>query len=293
MLAARHGRLAHNIGERNAVQKAMHIGVLVLIVVVGLSGLSIWKPVQFQELTALFGGYDVARYVHFFCMAAIVLSLVVHLSLTLLVPKVLPPMVTGWARAGDERNSRARSPGLGLQPRGAGAAHRLRRHRREAVHETLWAMSKWNDRVQGWLFNPNKLAPVFPESAITKPFPFNAYYDEDEVPMVNAARYKLALSGLIRDKKPWTLAQLRALPQSSQITRHVCVEGWSAIGKWSGVPLRTFLERVGADLTAKYVGFRCLDDYYTSIDMATALHPQTQLTLKYADQTLPAKLASR
>jgi thiosulfate reductase cytochrome b subunit len=97
LLAALRGRLAHNIGERNAVQKAMYIGVLAVIVLVVLSGLSIWKPVQFQELTALFGGYDVARYVHFFCMAAIVLFLAVHLSLTLLVPKVLPPMVTGRA----------------------------------------------------------------------------------------------------------------------------------------------------------------------------------------------------
>ncbi len=95
VLAALRGRLAHNIGQRNAVQKAMYIGVVGVIVLVVLSGLSIWKPVQFQELTALFGGYDVARYVHFFCMAAIVLFVVVHLSLTILVPKVLPPMITG------------------------------------------------------------------------------------------------------------------------------------------------------------------------------------------------------
>ncbi|MHB8534160.1 MAG: molybdopterin-dependent oxidoreductase [Sulfuricaulis sp.] len=159
----------------------------------------------------------------------------------------------------------------------------------DAVHKTLGAMSKWNDRVQGWLFNPNKLAPVYPESAITRPFPFNAYYDEDEVPKVNAAHYRLMLGGLIRDRKPWALPRLYALPQVSQITRHVCVEGWSAIGKWSGVPFRYFLEHVGADLSAKYVGFRCLDDYYTSIDMATALHPQTQLTFKYADEILPPK----
>ena len=98
LLAALRGRLAHNVGERNAVQKAMYIGVLGVIVLVALSGLSIWKPVQFQELTALFGGYDVARYVHFFCMAAIVLFLAVHLLLTLLVPKVLLPMITGRAR---------------------------------------------------------------------------------------------------------------------------------------------------------------------------------------------------
>lgn len=159
----------------------------------------------------------------------------------------------------------------------------------DAVQKTLWAMSKWNDRVQGWLFSSHKLAPVYAESAITRPFPFNAYYSEAEVPRVDAARYKLALGGLIRDKKPWTLAQLYALPQVSQITRHVCVEGWSAIGKWTGVPFRYFLERVGADLSAKYVGFRCLDDYYTSIDMATALHPQTQLTFSFADRLLPAK----
>ena len=96
--AALGGRLAHRVGERNAVQRAMYIGVITVIVLTVLSGLSIWKPVQFQELTALFGGYDVARYVHFFCMTAIVLFLAVHLMLTALVPKVLPPMITGRAR---------------------------------------------------------------------------------------------------------------------------------------------------------------------------------------------------
>ena len=98
LLAALRGRLAHYVGERNAVQKAMYIGVITVIVLTMLSGVSIWKPVQFQELTILFGGYDLARYVHFLCMAAIVLFLAVHLSLTLLVPKVLPPMITGRAR---------------------------------------------------------------------------------------------------------------------------------------------------------------------------------------------------
>jgi thiosulfate reductase cytochrome b subunit len=98
LLAASRGRLTHRVGERNAVQKTMYIGVIGVIVLTVLSGLSIWKPVQFQELTALFGGYDIARYAHFFGMAAIVLFLVVHLLLTLLVPKVLPPMITGRAR---------------------------------------------------------------------------------------------------------------------------------------------------------------------------------------------------
>ena len=159
----------------------------------------------------------------------------------------------------------------------------------ENVQKVLSKMSRFNDKAQAWLFDPNKLAPVYPESAITRPFPFNAYYGEDEVRIVDAAGYRLELSGLIRDTKAWTLPELYALPQASQITRHICVEGWSAIGKWSGVPFRAFLERVGADLSAKYVGFKCADDYYTSIDMATALHPQTQLTFRYADEILPPK----
>ena len=73
------------------------------------------------------------------------------------------------------------------------------------------------------------------------------------------------------------------------MTRHVCVEGWSMIGKWTGVPFRTFLQRIGADLTAKYVGFECADGYYSSIDMASALHPQTLLAFKLSDQILAPK----
>ena len=159
----------------------------------------------------------------------------------------------------------------------------------EGVQSLLMGMSRWNDRAQGWLFNPNKLAPEYPESAITKPFPFNAFYTESEAPLVDGKDYKLELEGLIREKKPWTLPELYALPQTFQITRHICVEGWSAIGKWSGVRFSDFLARVGADTTAKYIGFECADDYSTSIDMATALHPQTLLTFRFADQILPPK----
>ena len=157
----------------------------------------------------------------------------------------------------------------------------------ESVQKVLWAMSRWNDRVQGWIFDPNKLAPEFSESANTKPFPFNAFYHQDKVPKVDGASYQLDVSGLVREKKAWTLPELYALPQVSQVTRHICVEGWSAIGKWSGVRFSDFLQRIGADITAKYVGFKCADDYSTSIDMRTALHPQTQLTLRFADQILP------
>ncbi|MBS0318097.1 MAG: molybdopterin-dependent oxidoreductase, partial [Proteobacteria bacterium] len=97
------------------------------------------------------------------------------------------------------------------------------------------------------------------------------------------------VTGRVADRHAWSLAELRALPQAEQITRHICVEGWSAIGRWGGVPFASFLRRVGADLSSKYVGFRCFDDYYTSIDMATALHPQTLLALSWDGRTLPAK----
>ena len=89
-------KLAHDdLSHYNAVQKLLYISVILCGFLIVLSGLSIWKPVQFQELTALFGGYDFARYVHFFAMAAIVGFLLVHVALALLVPKSLRAMVAG------------------------------------------------------------------------------------------------------------------------------------------------------------------------------------------------------
>jgi DMSO/TMAO reductase YedYZ molybdopterin-dependent catalytic subunit len=156
-----------------------------------------------------------------------------------------------------------------------------------ATERVLLAMSRWNDLAQAAIFHPGKLAPTYSEAEITDPFPFNAYYSQSEVPIVPESDFKLELAGMIGNREPWRLDQLRALPQKSQITRHICVEGWSAIGKWGGVVFKEFLQRIDADLTAKYVGFKCADNYYSSIDMATALHPQTILALTYADQVLP------
>ena len=94
--AALTGKLSHDdLTKYNYVQKLLYAGIIVVGVVIVLSGLSIWKPVQLQYLTALFGGYDVARYVHFICMAAICAFLVVHVALALLVPKSLRAMIIG------------------------------------------------------------------------------------------------------------------------------------------------------------------------------------------------------
>jgi DMSO/TMAO reductase YedYZ molybdopterin-dependent catalytic subunit len=159
-----------------------------------------------------------------------------------------------------------------------------------SAEKSLRKISEFNDWVQARLFNPNRLAATYPDSAVTKPFPFNAYYAEAEAPDVDEERYRLIIDGLVANKQPWTLDALGALPQETQITRLVCVEGWSAIGKWTGVRLRTFLERIGADLSAKYVHFVCAEGYSSSIDMPTALHPQTQMTLAFDGQTLPTRL---
>ena len=156
-----------------------------------------------------------------------------------------------------------------------------------SAEEMLKKVSKFNDAVQSWMFNPNALAPEFPESMVKKPFPFNAYYSLDEAPDVDGDSYRFEVSGLVDNKKACTLKELHALPQVTQITRHICVEGWSAIGSWTGTPLRDFLKLIGADTRAKYCWFRCAEGYTSPIDMPTALHPQTQMTFKFANEILP------
>jgi thiosulfate reductase cytochrome b subunit len=102
-MAALQFRLPHHYGVYNAVQKTLYLGVLAAGVIMVLSGLAIWKPGQFQELTWLFGGFDVARVIHFLGMAGIVLFLIVHIALVVIVPKTLPTMITGRAPANEPR----------------------------------------------------------------------------------------------------------------------------------------------------------------------------------------------
>jgi len=157
----------------------------------------------------------------------------------------------------------------------------------DQVDKVLWALSRWNDRVQARLFSGSRLAPTYAASQVTKPFPFNAFYPEFDAPQVDLSSWRLEVSGLVADKTAWTAERLRTLPQARQITRHICIEGWSAIGDWRGLPLKTFLQRIGADTTARFVGFKCADRYHSSLDMASALHPQTLLALDSGNEALP------
>ncbi len=151
----------------------------------------------------------------------------------------------------------------------------------EGIDRVLWTMLRFDDRVQAWLFSRQRLAATFPASAITRPARFNAYYPEYQVQTVDASTWKLEIGGLVADKRPLSLVDFRAMRQESQITRHICIEGWSYIGQWSGVPLGDVLKRIGADTRARYVGFKCFDDYWSSIDMPSALQAQTILTLDF------------
>lgn len=159
----------------------------------------------------------------------------------------------------------------------------------DAVDRVLFAMSRWNDRVQAALFSPHRLAQTYRPQDITDPFPFNAYYEESRAPVVDPTTFRLELGEGISERRAWSLTELYALPQTSQVTRHICIEGWSAIGQWSGVRFSDFLARVGADIKARFVAFRCADDYTSSIDMPTALHPQTLLAFRFRDQVLPTR----
>lgn len=154
----------------------------------------------------------------------------------------------------------------------------------DQVQTALRAVSQWNDLAQSVIFRPNHLAPTYAESQVVKPPRFNAHYNIEDVQPVDVNGWKLELSGLIADKRPWRASDIYALPEQEMIIKHFCIEGWDYVGQWSGVNLKAFLQRVGADLSAKYVAFRCADDYTESLDMPSALHPQTMLATKYAKE---------
>lgn len=157
---------------------------------------------------------------------------------------------------------------------------------------TLDTVSRWNDRVQSNLFSQTRLAPTYSEAQITRPFRYNGFYPEAYAPRIDPETWRLTVDGLVPQATALDLPSLRAMAQESQITRLICIEGWSAIGQWSGVPLADVLRGQKADLGAKYVRFDCADGYHSSIDMASALHPQTILALDFLDRPLPQALGA-
>jgi len=143
-----------------------------------------------------------------------------------------------------------------------------------------------SDWISAKLFRTGHLATRFTAAELTPPdkFPINGYDVED--PEVDFAAWSLTVSGAVQKPGDYKLAQIQTLPKFIQNTRHVCVEGWDVIGRFGGVRLSDFLKSVGADLNARFLTVECADDYYETIDMATALHPQTLLCYEMYDQPL-------
>ncbi len=136
------------------------------------------------------------------------------------------------------------------------------------------------------LFRTGHLAPTFADSELTpfEKFPINDYDVDD--PGVDFDAWSLTVTGAVQKPGDYSLAQIQALPRVRQNTRHVCVEGWDVIGRFGGARLSDFLHMIGADTSARFIHVECADDYYSSIDMETALHPQTLLCYEMYDQPL-------
>jgi DMSO/TMAO reductase YedYZ molybdopterin-dependent catalytic subunit len=145
---------------------------------------------------------------------------------------------------------------------------------------------RFSDWASGKLFRSGHLAPTFADSAVVpfEKFPINDYDVDD--PGVSLENWTLNVSGEVQKPGEYTLAQIQVLPRTRQNTRHICVEGWDVIGRFGGTRLSEFLNLIGADPTARFITVSCADDYYESLDMATALHPQTLLCYEMYDQPL-------
>lgn len=170
------------------------------------------------------------------------------------------------------------------------------------VKGILDAAEPLTEAAQRALLSPTALAREFTEADISPDFRANGTTDpDDESYKQHAANgfadWKLAVGGLVEEPLALSLAELRAMPSRTQITRHDCVEGWSSIGKWKGVPLRAVLERARLRSEARYIVFHCADDlgqtgteegkYYESIGLEDAFHPQTILAYEMNDKMLP------
>ena len=144
----------------------------------------------------------------------------------------------------------------------------------------------FSDWASARLFRSGHLAHTFADSEVTPfaKFPINDYDVDD--PGIDLEKWTLTVSGSVQKPGDYTLAQIQALPRFRQNTRHVCIEGWDVIGRFGGARLVDFLKMIGADPTARFVEVECADDYYESLDMATARHPQTLLCYEMYDQPL-------
>jgi DMSO/TMAO reductase YedYZ molybdopterin-dependent catalytic subunit len=150
----------------------------------------------------------------------------------------------------------------------------------------LRSFQKFNDWVQSKVFDGTRLSAEYSAAELTPENGFRVNGKDDDYPDVDPATWTLTVEGLVARPGSYTLAQISSLPRRAMNTRHCCVEGWSMIPRWGGTPLGDFLRMAGADAGAKYVSIECADDYTTTLDMPSALHPQTLLCYEAYDKPL-------
>lgn len=144
-----------------------------------------------------------------------------------------------------------------------------------------------NEKFENLIFRPQKLIPEFsitqiePQALIVNTF--------RDTPIIPSAAYQLIIDGEVEHPVTLTFAQIQALPLTSMIIRHVCVEGWAAIVQWGGVRLRELIVIAQPKSTVKYVYFSSADGYYSSWDIASAVHPQTLMAYQKNGQPLPVE----
>jgi DMSO/TMAO reductase YedYZ molybdopterin-dependent catalytic subunit len=133
-----------------------------------------------------------------------------------------------------------------------------------------------SDKASEWMFRPAQLAPIYDDADVTpfERFPINRYA-EFEPSRDALAKWRLSIDGLVSRPGEYTLEQITSLPKHVHNIRHICIEGWDVIGSFGGARLSDLLALAGADCGARFVEVGCLDDYYSSLDMASCLHPQT------------------
>ena len=299
----------------NVLQKLAYLGVIFglgpLAVATGLS-MSPWMDAAFPWLLDIFGGRQSARTIHFITAFALLFFLLIHLAMVLLSGPInrTRAMITGRYRVSNAGRDARPDSGTRLE----------RRHMlvRIATGVGALALGGWDSpNGRGWwtrLLDREAAVTEAVQRAITPPGATGRQYTKADISshfksngthnprnpayqalaQKNFADWRLTVDGLVERELSLSLAEIKAMPSVTQITRHDCVEGWSCIGEWTGVPLAHILAKAGVRKEARYVMFFCYDTlpganeaYYESIDLAEAAHPETILAYGMNGNGLP------
>jgi DMSO/TMAO reductase YedYZ molybdopterin-dependent catalytic subunit/thiosulfate reductase cytochrome b subunit len=302
--------------QYNVVQKLTYLLVLFvlapLLVGAGLA-MSPRLDAGWPWLLHLFGGRQSARTIHFVCAFAFLGFAFIHIAMVLVsgVRNNLRSMITGWY---DSEGAMVTDFHLGRRrflARASGSVAALSLGGCDRISTAGWftraleGAERITSGVQRIVTSAHALAPEYGEADLSPDFRSNGTQNPDDdgyqALAGNAfADWRLEVGGRVERPRHFSLAELRALPPRTQITRHDCVEGWSCIAKWKGVRLSALLDAVGPQQEARYVMFFCADPmkqtldgsdsrYYESIDIEGAYHAQTILADDMNDSPLPIR----